>query len=130
LALVALSVVEERYRAVMAVLDGARISEVAAEIGVSRQSVSSWLVRYRRADGGRLLAGRAAAGGPRVVGDRAVRRAAPRRAPRAVLDRRRPRGRRDRRRARLGHASVAITLDRYGHLFPGNEQQAAGSLDA
>jgi transposase InsO family protein len=49
LALVALSVVEQRYRAVMAVMDGARISEVAAEIGVSRQSVSSWLARYRQA---------------------------------------------------------------------------------
>jgi transposase InsO family protein len=48
LALVALSVVEQRYRAVMAVLDGARIGEVAAEIGVSRQSVSSWVARYRR----------------------------------------------------------------------------------
>jgi len=30
----------------------------------------------------------------------------------------------------MGHASVAITLDRYGHLFPGNEQEAAGLLDA
>jgi transposase InsO family protein len=47
LALVALSVVEQRYRAVMAVLDGARVSEVAAEVGVSRQSVSSWVARYR-----------------------------------------------------------------------------------
>jgi transposase InsO family protein len=50
LALVALSVVEQRYRAVMAVLDGARVTEVAAEIGVSRQSVHSWMARYR--DGG------------------------------------------------------------------------------
>ena len=33
LALVALSVIEQRYRAVMAVLDGARVSEVAAEVG-------------------------------------------------------------------------------------------------
>jgi transposase len=48
LALVALSVVEQRYRAVMAVLDGARITEVAAEVGVSRQSVHAWLIRYRR----------------------------------------------------------------------------------
>jgi integrase len=30
----------------------------------------------------------------------------------------------------LGHASIAITLDRYGHLMPGNEGQAAGLLDA
>jgi transposase InsO family protein len=49
LALVDLSVVEQRYRAVIAVLDGARVSEVAAEVGVSRQSVSSWLARYREA---------------------------------------------------------------------------------
>jgi transposase len=49
LALVVLSVIEQRYRAVMAVMDGARISEVAAEIGVSRQSVSSWVARYREA---------------------------------------------------------------------------------
>jgi transposase InsO family protein len=47
LALVALSVVEQRYRAVMAVMDGARVTEVAAEIGVSRQSVHTWLARYR-----------------------------------------------------------------------------------
>src|SRR3954469_22933905 len=31
----------------MAVMDGARVSEVAAEVGVSRQSVHSWLARYR-----------------------------------------------------------------------------------
>jgi transposase InsO family protein len=49
LALVALSVIEQRYRAVMAVLDGARVSEVAAEVGVSRQSLHAWLVRYREA---------------------------------------------------------------------------------
>jgi hypothetical protein len=50
MALVALSVIEQRYRAVlavMAVLDGARVSEVAAEVGASRQSVHSWLARYR-----------------------------------------------------------------------------------
>jgi integrase len=29
----------------------------------------------------------------------------------------------------LGDASVTITLDRYGHLFPGSEQEAAGLLD-
>jgi transposase InsO family protein len=49
LALVVLSVIEQRYRAVMAVLDGARVSEVAAEAGVSRQSVHTWLGRYRQA---------------------------------------------------------------------------------
>jgi integrase len=30
----------------------------------------------------------------------------------------------------MGHASVTITLDRYGHLMPGNETEAAGLLDA
>jgi integrase len=30
----------------------------------------------------------------------------------------------------LGHASVTITYDRYGHLMPGNEQEAADLLDA
>jgi integrase len=30
----------------------------------------------------------------------------------------------------LGHASVTVTYDRYGHLMPGNEQEAAGLLDA
>jgi integrase len=30
----------------------------------------------------------------------------------------------------MGHANIAITMDRYGHLMPGNEQEAAGLLDA
>jgi integrase len=30
----------------------------------------------------------------------------------------------------MGHATIAITLDRYGHLMPGNEGEAAGLLDA
>jgi integrase len=30
----------------------------------------------------------------------------------------------------MGHASVTITLDRYGHLMPGNEDEAAARLDA
>jgi integrase len=30
----------------------------------------------------------------------------------------------------MGHANIAITIDRYGHLMPGNEQEAAGLLDA
>jgi integrase len=29
----------------------------------------------------------------------------------------------------MGHASITITLDRYGHLMPGNEQEAADLLD-
>jgi len=30
----------------------------------------------------------------------------------------------------LGHASITTTLDRYGHLLPGSEAEAAGLLDA
>ena len=30
----------------------------------------------------------------------------------------------------LGHSSVAITLDRYGHLMPGAQGEAADLLDA
>jgi integrase len=30
----------------------------------------------------------------------------------------------------MGHASITITLDRYGHLLPGNENEAASLLDA
>jgi integrase len=29
----------------------------------------------------------------------------------------------------MGHASITITLDRYGHLMPGSENEAAGLLD-
>ncbi|MGI8630795.1 MAG: tyrosine-type recombinase/integrase [Solirubrobacteraceae bacterium] len=30
----------------------------------------------------------------------------------------------------MGHANISITLDRYGHLMPGNEEEAAELLDA
>jgi integrase len=30
----------------------------------------------------------------------------------------------------LGHASITITLDRYGHLMPGNEDEAVGLVDS
>ncbi len=30
----------------------------------------------------------------------------------------------------MGHSSITITLDRYGHLMPGNEDEAAQLLDA
>jgi hypothetical protein len=30
----------------------------------------------------------------------------------------------------MGHARIGITLDRYGHLMPGNEDEAAEMLDA
>ncbi len=49
MALVDLSVVEQRYRAVLAVLGGGLVSEVAAEVGVSRQSLSTWKRRYLEA---------------------------------------------------------------------------------
>jgi transposase InsO family protein len=42
-----LSVVEQRYGAVMAVIgDGLSISQVAEKVGVSRQTLHSWLARY------------------------------------------------------------------------------------
>lgn len=30
----------------------------------------------------------------------------------------------------MGHANIGITLDRYGHLMPGNEEEAASLLDS
>ena len=30
----------------------------------------------------------------------------------------------------MGHANISITLDRYGHLMPGSEEEAAGLVDA
>jgi integrase len=30
----------------------------------------------------------------------------------------------------MGHSSIVVTIDRYGHLMPGNEDEAAGMLDA
>ena len=30
----------------------------------------------------------------------------------------------------MGHGNIAITLDTYGHMLPGNEDQAADLLDA
>lgn len=29
----------------------------------------------------------------------------------------------------MGHSSIQITLDRYGHLMPGNESETAALLD-
>ena len=29
----------------------------------------------------------------------------------------------------MGHANISITLDRYGHLMPGSEEEAAGMLE-
>ncbi len=42
-----LSVVEQRYQAVKEVQDGTPVTEVAKRYGVSRQSVHTWLRRYR-----------------------------------------------------------------------------------
>jgi transposase InsO family protein len=47
LALVNLSVVEQRYRAVLAVERGEPKMVVAAQFGVSRQTLHTWLTRYR-----------------------------------------------------------------------------------
>ena len=46
MALVEMSVVEQRYRAVLEVQSGVPVTEVAARFGVSRQSVHSWMRRY------------------------------------------------------------------------------------
>jgi transposase len=43
-----LSVAEQRYRAVLEVGVGVPVAEVAERYGVSRQSVHTWLVRYRQ----------------------------------------------------------------------------------
>ena len=46
--LVELSVMEQRYQAVLAVVqDGWKVTEVAARLGVSRQSVHTWIARYQ-----------------------------------------------------------------------------------
>ena len=49
--LVELAVVEQRYRAVLEVLEGASVTEVARRFGVARQTVHAWLRRYG-SDGG------------------------------------------------------------------------------
>jgi transposase InsO family protein len=41
-----MSIVEQRYQAVLAVLAGDPVVEIAAKVGVSRQSVHTWLRRY------------------------------------------------------------------------------------
>jgi hypothetical protein len=33
-------------------------------------------------------------------------------------------------RLRMGHSSITITLDRYGHLLPGHEAEAVDRVDA
>jgi transposase InsO family protein len=47
--LVELSVMEQRYQAVLAVVqDGWKVTEVAERLGVSRQSVHAWIARYEQ----------------------------------------------------------------------------------
>ena len=46
--LVELSVMEQRYHAVMEVISGAPVAEVVRRFGVSRQAVHGWLGRYER----------------------------------------------------------------------------------
>lgn len=50
LMLVELSVVEQRYHAVMEVAAGLSVTEVAARYEVSRRSVYTWMGRYRGAE--------------------------------------------------------------------------------
>jgi transposase len=45
-----LNVVEQRYRAVLEVLSGLPVTEVAERYGVARQTVHRWMARHR-ADG-------------------------------------------------------------------------------
>jgi transposase len=53
--LVELSVMEQRYQAVLAVVqDGWRVVEVARRLGVSRQSVHTWIARYQQGGLGAL----------------------------------------------------------------------------
>jgi transposase-like protein len=44
--LVELGLVEQRYKAVMEVLDGASVTDVALRNGVVRQTVHDWVRRY------------------------------------------------------------------------------------
>ena len=46
--LVELGVVEQRYQAVLEVLAGASVTDVARRYGVVRQTVHTWLRRYAR----------------------------------------------------------------------------------
>ena len=66
--LVELGRVEQRHRAVLEVLDGAAVMDVARRFGVSRQSVHAWLRAYAN----RGLAG---------LADRSSRPPVPRNAP-------------------------------------------------
>ena len=45
-----LNVVEQRYQAVLQVLDGTPVTEVAQRFGVARQTVHRWVARTVKAD--------------------------------------------------------------------------------
>jgi transposase InsO family protein len=45
--LVELSIMEQRYHAVMEVVSGAPVTQVAGRYGVSRQAVHSWIAKYK-----------------------------------------------------------------------------------
>ena len=72
--LVELGLVEQRYKAVMEVLDGATVTDVGRRNGVVRQTVHDWLRRY-------------AAGGLAGLADGSSR---PQSCPRQMLRRSRP----------------------------------------
>ena len=55
MALVELSVVEQRYRAVLDAAAGVPVTEVAERYGVSRQSVHAWVRRYEQGGLGGLM---------------------------------------------------------------------------
>jgi transposase len=55
LALVELSVVEQRYRAVLDAAAGVPVTEVAERYGLSRQSVHAWIRRYEQGGLGGLM---------------------------------------------------------------------------
>jgi transposase InsO family protein len=55
LALVELSVVEQRFRAVLEAAAGVPVAEIAERFGVSRQSVHSWVRRYEQGGLGGLM---------------------------------------------------------------------------
>lgn len=61
--------VEQRYRAVLEVLNGSPVTEVAVRYGVSRQAVYGWKTRHRRRDG-RAAGGVEAAAVESVAGGR------------------------------------------------------------
>ncbi len=50
--LVELGVVEQRFQAVLEVLGGAQVTDVARRYGVARQTVHRWLRRYADVGGG------------------------------------------------------------------------------